>query len=310
VAIVKVTKPVRIDGAGAWRGRIAAAMTYYARRPGRDREAQEGDARERGHPQVRGRWFVTSDGEWIPLAEAQDRFLAGVEARKEAWRERSEERTAERRQGREARLEARITAFLEREDGPDRARREQIADRWRHQHAARERLPDPVFRVYRVILSTSWAVLDGKDVERVLETALGGAAGAAASAVGHAGALAYRGAARRLERQARAAQRQRERAGRAAAERARRRGEREERAAARRQQRADARFAAQWMAVRHDGPSHSHPHWHAVLLADRALTTRDYDRMRGVLAERERDREREQRRERTPSQDHDRERGR
>jgi hypothetical protein len=322
VAIVKATTPIPIDGAGAWRRRIAAAMTYYARRPGQDRDAAEADARTRGGPRVQGRWFVTQDGERIPLAEAEDRFLAGVARREAAWNAQQAARAATGRERRAARLDARIAAFLDRESGPDPDRREQIAARWRHQHAARERLPAPAFRVYRVILSTSWAVVDGRDVGHVLGTALGGAAAAAGASAVHATARSLRDLQRHgerlVEREAQRRQRETEREQRAEARRTRQ----QERQAARRRERADAQFADRWMAVRHAGPGHTHPHWHAVLLSDRALTTRDYARMRQALAERERQREREQHRdrppeparppdrERGPAQDHDRGRGR
>ena len=71
-----------VTATSAWRGRIGTAMRYYATRPGADKDREEREARERGHPQVRGRWFVTSDGERLPLKEAEERFLAQVEARR------------------------------------------------------------------------------------------------------------------------------------------------------------------------------------------------------------------------------------
>ena len=101
---------VPVDAAGAWRGRIGAAMRYYAHRPGADKDHQERErtaeraalgettgggrhaphqdeeSRGPGEARVRGRWFITADGEKIPLREAQDRFLADVEDRRDQAR--------------------------------------------------------------------------------------------------------------------------------------------------------------------------------------------------------------------------------
>jgi hypothetical protein len=113
--------------------------------------------------------------------------------------------------------------------------------------------------------------------------------------VAHAGASAYHGVRRAQERHARAAQRASERQARHEQAAERRRLEREQQAKERRQARADARFAARFLYVRHEGPGHSHPHVHALFVTDhRGLNTRDLDRMRAALGEREALREREQ----------------
>jgi hypothetical protein len=307
VGIVKATY-VPVDPAGAWRRRITVAMRYYAHRPGADKDQQEreraadrattGEAVEprepgrRGGPRVAGRWFVTTDGERLLLREAHERLLAEVAARHEAARRAREERAADRH----GRAEARLRAFVEGAGGArERDRREQLAARWRHAREARERLPDPVFRVYRVVLSTSWAVLEGRDVEHVLATALGGAAGAVAGTVAHAGVEVARRLERTHDRATRRAAWARERAAEQADAAERRQRARVAGAEERRRQRADARFARRFLYVRHEGPSHSHPHVHALFVTDgRGLDRRDLERMRHALAAREALREREQ----------------
>lgn len=258
-------------GSARWAHRISRAMTYYAHRPGDDlhREDDETPAAElrfrhrpqRDEPHAAGRSFYTSDGQKIPLAEAEDRFFAQVEARREQARQQREAARAERKTVRDAAFEDRCRRFVAGEGtrpGLTRERRQVLVDRWRQTRHAKERLPDPVFRIYRVILSTERAVMDGRDIREVLETAVVGATRAVAGAVGHGIKTAYRDAQRDHERHTRA------------------------------QARAD-----EWMYVRHD--TASHPHVHAVMLVEgRGLYTRDLDRMRETLEQLERAKERQQ----------------
>jgi len=253
----------------AWRTRIRTAMTYYSRRPGKDREREEREARERGHPQVKGRWFITDDGQKLPLREAEERFRREVEARQAAA---------------EARKAARERELTER-------------------YGRRIRLPLPAHRFYQVVLSTKWAALHDRDVAEILGRAFGGLAAATAGAAGDA----YQAASRAAERDARRYEARRERQLARELGYERERAEREQRARDRRHERDNARWAVQyahgptWMYVRHANTAN--PHVHVVAVTDgRGLDVADLNRMRAHVLEREQHREREQERERPRGQ--------
>jgi len=312
---IAVANYVPVDRAGAWRSRIAASMSYYARRPGRDLDELKAEWAAQGAGRhVFGRYFYTADGERIPLKEADERFRAALVERREAWKEAKALERAERHAARNAAFEERCQRFLAGEDAKSKKlspeRREQLVERWRHTRAARERLPDPAFRIYRVVLSTTWATLDGRDVSYVLGTALGGATLAVGASLVHAStrslAELQRHAERLLEREGQRREREADRQQRAEANRARREHARTEARRERRQERADARFARQfqhpgWLAVEHRNTEH--PHWHVVGIAERRLDVADLTAMRERLGERERQRELEQNPERHRQRD-------
>ena len=302
-----VANYVPVDTGGAWRGRISASMTYYAQRPGRDLDELRAEGR------VLGRYFTTADGERIPLAEAEARFHKALEERRDAWKQAKALERAERHAARDQAFEERCERFLAGEDGKSSTlspeRREQLVARWRHTRAARERLPDPVFRIYRVVLSTSWATIDGRDLSHILGTALGGAVGAAGAIATRAATTTVRDAQthalRLVEHEDQRRQQEAERQQRAAARQEQRDTARQARGKERHQQRADARFARQfahpgWMAVEHRNTEH--PHWHVVAISDRRLDVADLDALRERLGERERARELEQAPERARTQ--------
>ena len=308
---VAVANYVPVDTGGAWRGRISASMTYYAQRPGRD--LQQLAAEHRAESRVLGRHFYTADGETIPLAEADDRFQKALEERRDAWKEAKALERAERHAARDQAFEERCERFLAGEDGKSRTlspeRREQLVARWRHTKAAREHLPDPAFRIYRVVLSTSWATIDGRDLSHILGTALGGAVGAAGAIATRATTTTLRDAQthalRLVEREDQRHQQEAERQQRAEARQQQRDTARQARGKERHQQRAEARFARQfahpgWMAVEHRNTEH--PHWHVVAISDRRLDVADLDALRERLGERERARELEQAPERARTQ--------
>jgi hypothetical protein len=115
--------------AAGWRTRVRKAMTYYSRRPGRDKEREE-----REHPGVKGRWFVTPDGERLSLHEAERRFAGEIEAELAA----AQARTAER----------------ERE----------LSERY----GRPVRLPEPTHRFYQVVVSTREVALHDRDAAAIL----------------------------------------------------------------------------------------------------------------------------------------------
>jgi hypothetical protein len=319
---VAVANYVPVDRAGAWRGRIAASMTYYARRPGRDLEELRAEWDAQGaERRVFGRSFVTADGERIPLREADERSRAALEERREAWTTATAIARAERHAVRDAAFEDRCERFLQGETARSARlspeRREELVERWRHTREARERLPDPAFCIYRVVLSAAWATLDGRELSYILGTALGGATLAVGASLAHATTKALRDAQleaeRLVARQAQRREQEAERAQRAEADRARREQERQVDRQERRQDRADARFAQRfrqpgWLAVEHRNTAH--PHWHVVAISDRRLDVADLEAMRERLGERERTREREQSPERHPEPERQRDTGR
>jgi hypothetical protein len=303
---VAVANYVPVDTGGRWQGRIGASMRYYAQRPGRDLDELRAEWEARGaERRVFGRTFVTADGEKIPLAEAQDRFQKALEERRDAWREQRALERAERHAARDEAFEGRCERFLAGENSKSSKlspeRREQLVARWRHTKAAREHLPDPAFRIYRVVLSTSWAAIDGRDISHVLGTALGGAVGAAGAIATRATTQALRDAQthalRLVEREDERRQQEAERQQRAEARQEQRDTARQARGKERHQQRADDRFTRHfthpgWLAVEHKNTAH--PHWHVVALSDRRLDVADLNAMRERLGERERARELEQ----------------
>lgn len=124
-----------VSPAAGWRTRVHQAMTYYSRRPGRDKEREE-----REHPGVAGRWFVTADGERLPLPEAERRFAREVEAQLAATQARTAERERE---------------LSERYGRPIR-------------------LPEPTHRFYQVVVSTRDVALHDRDAAAILGRAFDG----------------------------------------------------------------------------------------------------------------------------------------
>ena len=121
--------------ATGWRTRVHKAMGYYARRPGKDKEREE-----REHPGVTGRWFVTADGERLPLKEAEQRFAREIEAQLAV----TQARTAAREQELSARYGRPV------------------------------RLPEPTHRFYQVVVSTREVALHDRDAAAILGRAFDG----------------------------------------------------------------------------------------------------------------------------------------
>jgi hypothetical protein len=124
-----------VTPATGWRTRVHKAMGYYARRPGRDKEREE-----REHPGVKGRWFVTADGERLPPHEAEQRFARAAEAQLAA----AQAGRAERER-----------ALTERYGRPIR-------------------LPEPTHRFYQVVVSTRDVALHDRDAAAILAQAFAG----------------------------------------------------------------------------------------------------------------------------------------